>query len=174
MSDSNLRKAPIDVVLDSTEYAMIVRHYSGKTARRSGVPLINHVNEGLQLLSKLGAWPTAMRAFCLHPLIQNDHEFERNWKAICRSSVSPRAIVLAMEYRHTANAYLCTVHTDGWSLADIKREVGLIIPPVRLMLIADKLQNQKDFLKYHQHTHARAKELKAYFENWLKFLGYEG
>lgn len=174
MSNITQRKEPLEVALAGEEYAMVSRHYAGKTALRTGVPLINHINEGLQILSKLSAWPTAMRAFCLHPLIQNEHEFERNWKTICRSSISPRAIVLAMEYRHVANSYLCTPHTDGWGLADIQREVGLVIPPVRLMLIADKLQNQKDFLKHHQHTHFRAKELKAYFENWLNFLGYEG
>lgn len=174
MSNVTLRKAPLTVALEGEEYAMVQRHYAGKTALRSGVPLINHTNEGLQILSKLSAWPTAMRAFCLHPLIQNDHEFESNWKSICRSSISPRAIVLAMEYRRVANSYLCTTHTDGWSIADIRREVGLVIPPIRLMLIADKLQNQKDFLKYHQHTHVRAKELTAYFKNWLKFLGHEG
>lgn len=174
MNNATPRKEPLVVAFEGEEYAMVQRYYGARTALRSGVPLINHIDEGLKILSKLSAWPTAMRAFCLHPLIQNDHEFERNWKTICRTSISPRAIVLAMEYRRVANSYLCTPLTDGWSLTDIRREVGLIIPPIRLMLIADKLQNQKDFLKHHQYTHLRAKELKTYFENWLSVLNYKG
>jgi len=36
--------------------------------------------------------------------------------------------------------------------------------------VADKIQNYKDFLIYHQKTHARSKELNEYFQNWLKKL----
>ena len=38
------------------------------------------------------------------------------------------------------------------------------------MLIADKVQNRKDFMMYHLHTHQRSKELEKYFNQWLNKL----
>lgn len=38
------------------------------------------------------------------------------------------------------------------------------------MLIADKVQNYKDFEIYHKSTHPRSKELDQYFKNWLQKL----
>jgi hypothetical protein len=35
------------------------------------------------------------------------------------------------------------------------------------MLIADKVQNRKDFERYHRDTHPRARDLDHYFRNWL-------
>jgi hypothetical protein len=45
-----------------------------------------------------------------------------------------------------------------------------IFSPVREMLIADKIQNRKDFELYHKDTHPRAKELTEYFNEWMKIL----
>jgi hypothetical protein len=39
------------------------------------------------------------------------------------------------------------------------------------MLIADKVQNRKDFELYHEATHPRSKELAMYFRLWLEKLG---
>jgi hypothetical protein len=39
------------------------------------------------------------------------------------------------------------------------------------MLIADKIQNRKDFELYHEGTHERSLELKCYFIDWLWRLG---
>jgi len=38
------------------------------------------------------------------------------------------------------------------------------------MLVADKVQNRKDFLAYHKGTHARSDELDYYFKLWLRRL----
>ena len=38
------------------------------------------------------------------------------------------------------------------------------------MLIADKIQNKKDFELYHKGSHPRSMELDHYFNNWLKRL----
>ena len=38
------------------------------------------------------------------------------------------------------------------------------------MLIADKVQNYKDFLLYHKNTHERSDELDEYFNSWFKIL----
>jgi hypothetical protein len=38
------------------------------------------------------------------------------------------------------------------------------------MLIADKIQNRKDFELYHLGTHDRSEQLDQYFKNWLEKL----
>ena len=38
------------------------------------------------------------------------------------------------------------------------------------MLKADKIQNYKDFRKYHLGTHEKSAELEQYFEEWLAAL----
>ncbi len=38
------------------------------------------------------------------------------------------------------------------------------------MLMADKLQNRKDFEIYQEGIHERSSELKQYFMNWFKRL----
>ncbi len=45
------------------------------------------------------------------------------------------------------------------------------LPEVNQMLIADKIQNRKDFELYHQKTHPRNQELQLYFRNWLEKSG---
>lgn len=75
------------------------------------------------------------------------------------------AVLLAMEYRNIANQYLS--HRVINSIDDI--ELGPV-PGIRQMLIADKIQNYKDFLIYHKDTHERAAELDEYFKNWLAKL----
>jgi hypothetical protein len=39
------------------------------------------------------------------------------------------------------------------------------------MLIADKIQNRKDFDLYHKGKHERSEELDEYFKNWFNRLG---
>ena len=41
------------------------------------------------------------------------------------------------------------------------------------MLIADKVQNYKDFLLYHYGIHERSNQLNQYFINWLSYLGID-
>ena len=48
-----------------------------------------------------------------------------------------------------------------------------MLPEVRDMLIADKIQNYKDFLFYHKGTHPRSRELEEYFKNWFGILGID-
>ena len=78
------------------------------------------------------------------------------------TGVPTAALLLAMEYRRVANSYLSTMPIEGF--------VGFTDDRIRLMLLADKLQNEKDFRLYHEGTHPRTVELREYFDNWIKVL----
>lgn len=156
------------------EYRMIVAHYGSRTAKRSQVPLINHIEEGLIILQAIGASENAMRAFCLHPLLQADVDLPNFEKLVVQDfyayhptfEPSPWVVVLAMEYRAVANAYLVTHASKSWSSPKLS-----CLPEVNDMLIADKVQNRKDFIIYHKGTHENSAQLDLYFKLWLKALG---
>lgn len=143
-------------------------------ARRSGVPKINHIDEGLLILEELQADLTTMRAWCLHPVMQMDDDlikamspeyFPELW------AFDWQAVALAVEYRHCANAYLCRPETDDYDMHDLP---NIALHQVHNMLIADKVQNKKDFITYHHGSHDRSDELFDYFNMWLRYLDVTG
>ena len=147
----------------SHEYRLIQSHYADRVARRSGVPLINHIDEGLSVLDAISATDNSKRAFCIHPLLQRDEDLALYYQmvtACCTSDV----VLLAMEYRNVANRWLSdsALSPDPPALSPLQA--------VNDMLIADKVQNRKDFLRYHQATHERSSELTVYFTRWLDAL----
>lgn len=153
---------------NTAAYRYISEYYGDRVAARSQVKLINHIDEGLEILTMIGASDDAKEAFCMHPIIQNSDDLAKNYAwafDIDPIYVSGRVMLLAMEYRNIANQYLS--HREIDSLDDI---VLSPIPEVNDMLIADKIQNYKDFLIYHQGNHPRSRELTHYFCNWLKKL----
>ena len=145
------------------EYDAIAAFYGERTARRSGVLYIQHIDEGLLLLDKIFATEQAKRAFCLHPFVQEDADLAANFHRLPSLTDDPAVIVRVMEYRGIANAALST--RVG---ADIRLSP---IPDVNAMLVADKVQNYKDFILHHQATHPRSVELETYFLRWLERLG---
>jgi hypothetical protein len=153
------------MIKNSVEYKLIARHYGDRTAKRSGVRLMNHIDEGLVILKAIGAVETTKKAFCLHPLFQADEDIQENF--YMASFVEPHVLLLTLEYRNTANAYLSDKITTGQPLK---------LSPlceVNEMLIADKVQNMKDFMRYHHGTHPRSNELYDYFDKWLKALNID-
>lgn len=156
-------------VLDTNEYQLIEAFYGAQTAARSAVPLMNHIDEGLAILGAIGADMAAMKAFCLHPLIQADEDYANNMDRVCQACAfgydSTHAIAAAVEYRRVANAYLSNVKMP---------EAGIGLSPsvrVNQMLIADKVQNQKDFDLFHRGSHPRSERLSEYFQEWIEALG---
>lgn len=150
------------------EYYVISDHYGGKIAKRSGVQLMNHIDEGLAILEWIGASEVAKRAYCIHPIVQSDVDLYNNYGygGILTPVRDPLVIIAAIEYRSVANEYLSTrsiTNVDEIRLSPLK--------VVNDMLIADKIQNRKDFELYHEGTHPRSEELAQYFRNWLERLG---
>jgi hypothetical protein len=151
--------------------------YGTRCAKRSGVPLMNHINEGTKLLEHLGASADCIRAYHIHPIYQ-DSLGERFIELLQENGP---VIALVVSYTQTANASLSDIVAWGWygdgphndyRLPYLRRPIVLSdIPEVNLMLVADKCQNYKDFIKYHYGTHVRSDELDFYFSEWLKALG---
>lgn len=161
-------KNPTDLlerVKGSLEYNDILAYYNTRTARRSGVALMNHIDEGLIVLNSLGSAEDTMLAFCIHPLFQNDEDLKRSVQRGIHYDYRPNVILLVMEYRNQANQWLS--EKVGSKTAPASGPLA----PVRDMLIADKVQNYKDFLLYHKLTHPRSMELTLYFQQWLEYLG---
>ena len=149
----------------SYEYTLIEKFYGDQKAKRSGVHLMNHIDEGLYILQKIGASLPAQMAYCLHPIVQSDDALKENVDILNDIKISNKAIVNAIEYRSIANDYLSRRKID--SIGEIKLSP---LRDVNDMLIADKIQNYKDFQLYHKATHPRSQELTEYFQNWLERL----
>lgn len=150
---------------NTVEYKLIARHYGVRIAQRSQIPLINHIDEGLIVLDCINATNASKRAFCLHPLFQADEELKVNWHMA--SFIEPHVLLLTMEYRNIANAFLsdkmrCNTIVDDINLSPLFE--------VNHMLIADKVQNRKDYITYHQGTHPHTMQLDLYFDIWLRAL----
>ncbi|MBL8018670.1 MAG: hypothetical protein JNM27_03315 [Leptospirales bacterium] len=146
------------------EYKAVRSFYGDRTAKRTKLPYINHIDEALLILEWRGASELTMRAYCLHPLFQGDADLSLSWQRDL-SEFDPHALVLAMEYRSIANGYL-------------SRDVISAVSEIRLsplaevneMLVADKIQNRKDFELHFHGPNERISELQNYFSNWLQRL----
>lgn len=157
------------------EYMLISAYYGDKCAKRSGVPLMNHIREGIKLLIAWDRPEVEQRAFALHPIFQAGGSM--GFRTIAPSDQRPIAdevIDLAKEYGKIANTYLCqpekdafTIEGDWWAL---KKYLGNMSTSCAWMLLADKVQNQKDFRIHHWFTHERARYLEAYFNHWIGML----
>lgn len=173
-------KAPYRIVgqfTETLEYQLIQEFYGNQAAERSGIYYMNHIDEGLYILKKIGASEDAMRAYCLHPLFQANGDLQQQYldltlpEARARfpqlKDVSPSVLALAMEYRNIANAYL------SWREIHTMEDIALSpLAEVNQMLIADKVQNYKDFiLSGHRQNHPRSVALELYFLDWLERLG---
>ncbi len=149
-------------------YGLIKSFYGETRAKRSGVLYMNHIDEGIEILSKIDASINAIAAFCLHPIIQDDSNLLSGIELITKEIDDihmPFVLATCMEYRNVANR--------GLSCYQVDNPENIYLGPlkdVRDMLVADKVQNRKDFLKYHFGTHPKSKELDVYFKNWLRRL----
>lgn len=152
-------------------YSLISRFYGKRTAKRSGVPLINHIDEGVEILFKLFGDTQEVRvavlAYCIHPLVQSDEDLKKNYRYTKRY-INANVLAHAMEYRNIANQYLLKKYKG------FDDEINLSpLMIVNMMLVADKVQNFKDFLIHHYCKHEKSPELFNYFNNWIRRLNKE-
>jgi len=127
---------------------------------------MNHIDEGLWILEKIGATDAAKRAYALHPIVQDDSALLDFTNSGDVEKVDKHVLLLAMEYRWVANSYLS--YHPSRPLDQIKLSP---LEEVKQMLIADKVQNRKDFETYHLGTHQHSDRLQIYFSEWLDRLG---
>lgn len=147
--------------MESVAYKLIKKYYNGETTKRSRVPLMNHINEGIEILKSINADDITIDAYCLHPILQSDESFNTNYE-MDFTGIPTASLILAVEYRRVANSYL--------SKDKIESFVGFTNERIKQMLYADKVQNEKDFKIYHEKTHPRGEKLREYFNNWLNVL----
>lgn len=157
---------------NSIYFKVVSMYYEGKVANRTLIPYINHIKEGLIILDKIGATDNAKYAYCLHPIYQvKKTEEELSYIEKYEAEFNPHVVLLAKQYAKTANSYLCKRHYQ--SKDDVIRLSEY--PEVNQMLVADKIQNRKDFEDHYENqsdkeTFDRSDRLSQYFKNWLKAL----
>lgn len=156
----------ITMNINTPAYHAIAAFYHTRTTARSKVPLINHIDEGLLILQYIGASAVAWDAYCLHPLVQDDEALLNNLSYLVHHMDS-ETLLYAMEYRNVANAYLREAVMGG---AVIRLSP---LPQVNMMLVADKVQNRKDFETYHKGKHPHSDDLVEYFRRWLEVLNVD-
>ena len=159
----------IDGSFNLPEYKLVESQYGDGQAKRSKIWFMNHIDEGMIILNYINSNIAAKAAFCLHPLLQIGEDLSNNFQSLAMNPlISKEHFGLALEYRNIANQYLSNHYVsndDNITLSPLKE--------VNDMLIADKVQNYKDFLLYHKGTHPRSDILENYFKNWLKKLNCE-
>ncbi|MEJ8852624.1 hypothetical protein [Variovorax rhizosphaerae] len=158
----------------SPEYQAIRTHYADRVAKGSGLALLQRIAEGLIILSELDASEAAMRAFCLHPLFQADEDPIHHGQDFMNSvDADPFVILLVMEFRSRANAWSTDKvqrSHDGSRMAADGNPYAGPIEAVKHMLIADKVQQRKDFIRHHRGKHPCSDALDLFFDRWLEAL----
>lgn len=152
------------VLRHSAAYKIIQKEYRDDRTNRTGLPLMNHIEEGGYLLYAMGADEDTKDAYYLHPILQSDDNFNKNINKDF-SDIKTNVLLLVMEYRRVANSYL--------SYMSRKEFVGFTNLEIKQMLMADKIQNYRDFRRYHFGIHEKSDRLNKYFHNWFEFLGVE-
>lgn len=162
-------------------YNVISEFYKDKQTSK-GIPYINHIDEGVGHLENLHVSDVIVNAFILHPFVQcvnlqgtykecllTEKELEKHINIF---EIKPEIAYELLLYRKFANSYLCRPETDNYSIIEAYEDVKELANyqgTIR-MLIADKLQNFKDFLLYRKDNHPRSMYLNTYFTYWLAIL----
>lgn len=155
-------------------YSLISAVYEGRIARRSGVPYLNHIEEGVYIFVRQNGWQDdPVDAFCVHPIFQDDELLSQVAAGdIDIFGLSSRVVFLAMEYRRVANSYRSTDAIRTPSEIELSP-----IEVVNQLLVADKVQNKKDFVaKIYKNEdsksqHHASERYIRYFDSWLEALG---
>jgi len=122
--------------------------------------VLSHLDPTSVLAAPISGWPEYVAI--------EDHYGDTR----ARRSGAPYMQHIDEGLRLLANAFLSPNESHpGYD--DPGRIVRSPLPEVNTMLVADKLQNYKDFLRYHRAGHPRADRLERYFQAWLTALGVD-
>lgn len=154
---------------------VIEDYYKDKKAKRTQVPYINHIYEGLNVLNNINADIISQIVYILHPIFQTESKEEvfrilvNNFWGMEKldDEEFSEIIKYGFLYKKYANSYLSKDHKI-LSKLDYDPNMPKYIKEA---LIADKVQNYKDFLIYHKGTHPNSDLLDDYFKTWLICLG---
>ena len=168
-------------LIEKYNYYNVIDNFYKDMSTSKGVPYINHINEGVIHLENMKVSNNVVNAFILHPFVQcvnlkgtykdcllTEKELEKHINIF---EIEPEIAFDLLLYRKYANSYLCRESTDNYSINEAFNNIKGIVkyPNTIKMLIADKLQNFKDFLQYRQ-DHPRKVYLNNYFTHWLNIL----
>ena len=153
-------------------YKLISDHYGDRKAKRSGFPLIKHIDDGLAIINEIMRKTSVFQhgihddkvhqlvndVWCLHPLGQ---------EKIAIPDINEDQKTLLDQYVYYANSLLRSNYkTNSW--IDLP-ETGVLWT----LLATDKIQNYIDFLEIDNHNpfvYEERVEIREYFEWWLKKL----
>ena len=90
-------------IKDSIEYKAIQEFYGDGEAKRSHIPFMNHIDEGLAILERINASDRAKRAFCIHPIAQSYNDVSG-----C-SAISANLITKTITSFHTADSWTVSI-----------------------------------------------------------------
>lgn len=152
-----------------SEYRQISQFYGTRTTLRTKIPWINHINEGVVLIHQLEGSIHEAKAFCLHPLFQADETYHAALSEACRIynlNTNPEVLFSVLGYREAANRWLRNAVTP----TNLPQKHPL--ESVNIMLMADKIQNRKDFEANEAVFGVEdAASLHSYFDSWFTALG---
>jgi len=158
---------------DNPGYQAIKDYYGDQMAKRADVFYMQHIDEGLVVLDEIFSSWQAKTAFCIHPLCQNDIDLFINTSNCTMERFEKYTIMLAMEYRSVANNFLSPME-DHPGYKDHTKIKLSPLSEVNQMLVADKVQNYKNFIEHYKDIHPRSEQLTLYFEQWFKALAHCG
>lgn len=146
---------------DWPEYREVASYYGNQKAKRSGFFYMNHIDEGFAILRKFGAKDYVLKAWLLHPLFQVDLEdfHKRNYGNL---QLDMSTVMMGLAYRELANSYLPKNYRTGAPVVEVVE--------LRQMLLADKIQNDKDRRRNTSIEPWRKEELDIYFGKWMLAL----
>lgn len=156
---------------DNTALQAIHDYYGARTTKRKNIPLIHHILEGIYILDQLAVRDQVKEAYAIHPIIQGDHTVKENLYFFDDYLISSSTLILAMEYRKSANSYLPKPDANG--AISSKEDIYVVLADVHYMLIADKVQNYWSLIRNEPVPKGskRYNELISYFNDWFDYLG---
>ena len=150
-------------------YQIIRQYYGPRKAQRSGLPYMKHIDDGIKILEAIDASQTAIEAFCIHPIVQEDDYLCSTLNGVLFDDIPGNTLATAFLYREIANSYLSNKELNVAEHRELEEKLQKHID-VQHMLVADKVQNKFDFMNHHYEIHERSDELLEYFNTWIDDL----